>query len=74
MKVIPLPPKKVVEPVEDEFSADNLLKDALTKKLSTVIILGENDEGIFASCSSLDSAQIIFMLEAFKFGLLAGEF
>jgi len=74
MKIIPMPPKKVVEPVEDEFSADNLLKDALTKKLDMVIILGENEQGIFASCSSIDTAQILFMLESFKFGLLAGEF
>jgi len=74
MKIVPMPPKKPVEVVEDEYSADNLLKDALTKKLSSVIILGENEQGVFASCSSIDTASIIFMLEAFKFGLLAGEF
>jgi len=73
MKLIPMPPKKPVEVVEDEFSTDNLLKDALTRKLDMVIILGENEQGAFVSCSSLDVPQILYMLEAFKYSLLAGD-
>ena len=73
MKVIPLPPKKVVEPVENEFAPDKLLADALTRKLDMVIILGENEQGMYVSCSSLDAAQIVYMLEVFKLGLLTGD-
>lgn len=61
-------------PKEPEITADHLLTAAVGK-LSEVIILGSDSEGLsYLSTTIQDKAILVYFLEQLKFDLLAGAF
>lgn len=57
-----------------DIPCEKILQGALARKLDTVLVLGWTEAGeMYASCSSGDIPEVLFLLEKFKMELLRDE-